>query len=296
MFDFFKRKLPQASASAVIPEAPPEADPLVDAVLMSGVVLPPYPALLTELDHLMARDDFELPRLVELVGRDPSLTAALLRVANSPVFGLRQSVSGLLQAISVLGLARARAVLTSAVLREVLREYGAPALVQTLWRRFSEIGELATSLASHSSLLKTRADLAYTTGMFHGTGSFILIKRFPRETSVLAHAEADFEATIAQLDAELGTDHAAIGAMVARGWRLPPEVVKAIAQQHQSLPASGAADPGNRLTYLLRLAIALHDGVAQSADWPVVLAAADEFLGLDQAALDAALEGAGRAR
>ncbi len=290
MFGFFKRQ-PPAVAPAPLAEAPPRGDALVEAVLMSGVVLPPYPAVLAELDHLLAEEDFELPRLVDLVGRDPSLRAALLRVANSPVFGPRQPVSGLLQAITVLGLARARSVLVSAALRDALRDYGDPMLVRALWARFSAIGNLAASLASHSATLRQQADLAYTTGMFHGTGAFILAKRFPGETRVLAHAGRNFEDELQRLGAELGSDPARISAMVARNWHLPAEVAEAIARQRLGPQAIAESDTSGKLVCLLHLAIGRFDDGEAAPDWRHDA----EMLGLDGDALDEILATQGAA-
>lgn len=290
LFDFLKPRGAAAPAAAEVDdETRRRDDTVVDAVLMSGVVLPPYPALLEELDHLLARDDFELGSLVDVVNKDPSLTAALLRVANSPVFGLRQGISGLRQAITVLGLARTRAVLRSEVLRDALRGYGDPALIQALWRRFSEIGELCAGLAARSTPLKAHADLAYSAGIFHGTGCFILVKRFPEETRGLASAGTDFEARMLELDQTLGTDHAAIGAMVARGWRLPREVSEAIAQQHRPRQPQDATGTAERLASALRLAILLHDDGVDPASWSAVTEAAREDLDLDAEAVQETL-------
>ncbi|MDO9225399.1 MAG: HDOD domain-containing protein [Pseudomonadota bacterium] len=289
MFGFFKPR-PVATATApavsVSDKASPRGDAVVDAVLMSGVVLPPYPALLEELDQLMAHDDFELDRLVDVVVRDPSLTAALLRVANSPVFGLHQTLTSLRQAVTVLGLARTRAVLRSEVLRDVLRDYGNPAMIQALWQRFGDIGGLTAALAARSAILKHQSDLAYSVGIFHGTGCFILVKRFPQETRGLATAGKAFETQMCQLDEQLGADHAAIGALVARGWRLPPEVVEAIPQQRrlrQTPETMGTASP---LACLLRLAVLLHDGNIEPESWPKLRDIASDQIGLDEADLN----------
>ncbi len=263
---------------------------MVDAVLMSGVVLPPYPALLEQLDHLMARDDFELGRLVDIVNRDPSITAALLRVANSPVFGLHQAITSLRQAVTVLGLARTRAVLRSEVLRDALRGYADPSLVHALWERFGEIGNLAASLATRSGTLRAQSDQAYSAGIFHGTGCFILTKRYPNQTLWLGHVGSDFESRMEQMDAALGSDHAAISAMVARGWRLPREVTEAIAQQHRLRHSPELISRADPLPCLLRLAIVLHDGSATPEDWPELWETARDKLGLDVASLDATLE------
>ena len=211
-------------------------------------------------------------------------------MANSPVFGLRQTITGLRQAVTVLGLARTRAVLSSEVLRDALRGYADPSLVHALWERFGAIGNLTASLASRSETLRAKSDLAYSAGIFHGTGCFILTKRFPNQTLWLGHVGTDFESRMEQMDAALGTDHAAIGAMVARGWRLPREVTEAIAQQHRLRHSPELISQSDPLAGLLRLAIVLHDGSATPEDWPELWDTARDKLGLDAATLDAALE------
>lgn len=165
-----------------------------------------------------------------------------------------------------------------------MREYGSPSLIQSLWQRFGAIGNLAASLATRSRALHGQADLAYTTGMFHGTGCFILVKRYPVETHGLEQAGAQFEERMRQLDQRQGTDHAAISALIARNWRLPTAVTNAIAHQDQ-IPAD-LDEMAGRLAHLLRLAITLHDGGTESEAWPAQWETTSRLLGLDLAALE----------
>lgn len=282
MFGFFKKKTTPAVATPTISEPPPR-DMVVDAVLLSGVVLPPYPAILEEMDALIAHEDFAVNQLTVLIARDPSLTAALLRVANSPVFGLRQSVTRLSQALSVLGLGRVESIMRSEVLRDTLKDYGDPALLHTLWQRFGNIGKMAACMASHSTHLKSRADLAYTLGMFHGTGCFIIAKRFPTEMAVLKQPGLDFEATMLQLNHQLKTDHTSISGRVARSWRLPPDVVEAITKQRIWQQMTGVA---GALGCLLRITMLLHDHQEDGDEWAALWPHAQKTLGIDESVLD----------
>lgn len=53
----------------------------------------------------LARDpDLDMRRLASVLSRDPALTAKVLRVANSPLYGQRRRNSNLRRALMVLGL------------------------------------------------------------------------------------------------------------------------------------------------------------------------------------------------
>lgn len=283
MLRFFKKSPPPPSeAERRQQERTSRTEAVVDAVLLSGVVLPTYPAILREMDALMAHEDFAVSQLAVVVARDPSMTAALLRVVNSPVFGLQQSVTRVSQALSLLGVGRVQAVIRSEVLRDALQDYGDPKLLQNLWERFGKIGKIAAILASRSTYLKNLSDLAYTIGIFHGVGAFILIKRFPKETQVLANAVPEFEQVMLALNGQLKTDHASIGGIVAKSWRLPPSVIDVIGRQRSWQQLSG---PSAALACLLRLAILIHDGDVAGEEWDATWQAAQSLVGLKEATL-----------
>lgn len=57
--------------------------------------LPPFPAIATKLLRLFASEDAEVRQVVSLIRADPAFSSELLRVANSPIYGLRSQVSSL---------------------------------------------------------------------------------------------------------------------------------------------------------------------------------------------------------
>lgn len=231
-------------------------DHLVEAVLISGIVLPPYPNTLEKIDLLLKKDDFLTRELAALIEHDASLTAALMRVANSPVFGLTKSVTNIEQSISILGLRRLHAILRSELLRDAMSDYGNPRLITYLWNRFNKIAELANLLANYSPLLKSKIDIVYMTAMFHATGSLILLKRYPLKANEILKTSGDFEDQITELNKVLNTDHSIIGGMVAKSWRLPVVVADAITNQREFNNLEGLT---GILVKVLRAAILLHD-------------------------------------
>lgn len=65
--------------------------------------LPPLSQVGLEISRLGERDDLSAPQLAQLISKDAALAAKVLRIANSPFYGLRTQVKTLDHAIVVLG-------------------------------------------------------------------------------------------------------------------------------------------------------------------------------------------------
>ncbi|MFM9834475.1 MAG: HDOD domain-containing protein [Methylophilaceae bacterium] len=283
MFGIFKKLNKKSIASRVSPHPSSSNNHLIEAVLISGVVLPPYPAVLEKIDQLLSHDDFSLRELTQLIEGDPSLTSSLMRVANSPVFGLSKSVFNVEQAFGILGMSRVQAILRSALLREAVSDYGNPVLLTQLWNRFNKIAEISTKLASYSPVLKSKADLAYMTGMFHATGSFILLKRYPLKAGHLIKLNGNFEQQMTHLNETLNTNHAMISSMVAKSWRLPVVVADAISKQREPLSVDGLT---GILINVLHAAILLNDNKLVNEEFEPVVAFLTNQLGIEKFAIE----------
>jgi putative nucleotidyltransferase with HDIG domain len=94
---------------------------------------------------------------------------------------------------------------------------------------------LASALAAQA-LARRRApdqDVAFTAALLHDIGRLVLVAYHAEGlAAVRAAATVDDADTLPFERALLGVDHAEVGAMVARHWRFPPEVVQAIAAHH----------------------------------------------------------------
>ena len=83
---------------------------LIQAVLASGVRIPPMPEILLGLNLLLQDEDAGPRELAGLIGRDGALSGAVFRLAGSPVFGLRARVDTVEKAVTVLGIRSAAAI------------------------------------------------------------------------------------------------------------------------------------------------------------------------------------------
>src|SRR5262245_29319285 len=65
--------------------------------------LPTLPALAMRVLSLCQDEDLNLPEIARAIGMDPALSAKILRIANSPLSGLRTEVKSIPHALTLLG-------------------------------------------------------------------------------------------------------------------------------------------------------------------------------------------------
>jgi putative nucleotidyltransferase with HDIG domain len=159
------------------------------------------------------------------VGQSPELAATVLRLANSAQFS--EPVVALDRAVVRVGERPLRALLLAAQTYRLLEAsiplYGLPRLA--LLRHSSETALMAQAVARR--VAAAYAPQAYMAGLLHDLGKPILAAASDRETP-LGTPAVIWERRI------FGTDHAAVGAWVARRWSLPEELCSAIETHHAS--------------------------------------------------------------
>lgn len=229
---------------------------LIQAVLTSGVRIPPMPAVLVGLNALLADPDAGPAELAHLVIRDGAISGALFRLVASPVFGLRAKVETVDKAILMLGMRNAASVVRSEALRKAFQAPDQAHALEALWDRGTAVANLSTLALKTGHVKRIPADAAYTLGMFHDCGLALLCKREPAYAQALSQAVAWPD--IPALDREHQTDHTLIGQMVARNWLLPDDVTQAI-RVHHVLSWEDMDEATMRLCALLNFACHLHN-------------------------------------
>lgn len=216
----------------------PTTDP---EALVRSIGIPPRPTIVLELQNEVGQEDPDLRRVARLVGADVAMTAAVLRVVNSPAYGASRRVETVEQAISMVGLKQLTSMVTGLVLRNVLRTDG-PQLTR-FWdvsaKRAYAMARLARGLRG------VDMDIAQTFGLMCDVGIPLLMQRFPDYGTTLKAANDDQVRSFTEVEQEAhGTDHALIGSFMARSWGVSDTVSLAIRRHHDySIFQDAAANP-----------------------------------------------------
>lgn len=184
---------------------------------------------------LLNDPEVSLQKVADIATRDVGITASFLRMANSPLFGLRGRVGTVMNAVRVIGMVHARLlVLSSGVSQIAQREMTSYGLPAGAFMRHSELVANLTMTIAHDYRYPN-IGLAYTAGLLHDIGKVILNSHAQRQQPAVSFEEYMIAHSCSLTEAEQqisGSSHVDLGRQLATLWSLPDEIVNAVALHH----------------------------------------------------------------
>lgn len=195
---------------------------------------PPQPRVVMEIHEETKRPVPNVNRIANSIGQDPALTAKLIKLINSPYYGLPRKVTSIPHALGLLGLESfGKFVMTTSLQQVMGKQYNADQRILDHCVATAVVAEkLASRLPRQITEGVLTPDLAYLTGLFHDCGVPLLMKRFPKY-SELMEPLLSFSHGITEMEEKMvGTNHCAIGSLIAKSWYLPRGVHETIRYHH----------------------------------------------------------------
>lgn len=214
------------------------------ASFLQSIKLPVMPEVAHALIRTLSDDDADIATVTAIIAKDPGLTATLMRMANSALFGLSRSVDTLDKAVSVVGMSHIRARALSICLANA---FVFPPGLQRLvfWRTSMVCAGYAKWLAG---TLAMDDQQAWLTGMMLRLGELVIVQRMPDS---LAHIEClpCGPGERWQRERELtGFDEGQIAAEMTRRWDFPEAMTLAL--QTSATPWTSAHSPLGAVVHL----------------------------------------------
>lgn len=199
--------------------------------------LPAMPQMAARVIQLKQKPHADIHELAEIIEMDPSLSAQVIRYAQSPYFGYRGNVDSVHTAISrVLGY---EVVLNLAFGIATAKSYRIPTEgplgLRAFWQHAIYAGALVQALSNIQGVdTRLPSGLVYLAGLLHNFGLLVLGQLFPKEFVMLNRLAAQYPmAEITRIEQKMfGVHHGQVGAWVMKAWNLPEEVVVAALHHH----------------------------------------------------------------
>ena len=203
-------------------------------LIASTSELSSLPTTTMQMMKLLDDETVEASRVLEVIEKDPSLTANLLKLANSAFYGLRRKVGSTREALILLGnqtiVTLAFATSMGDVLRGPLSAYRLDR--NALWHHALGTALAATHLASISGDQETR-ERAFTAGLVHDIGKLLLNRPLKSKLDQLP-PDCGFSCLLEAETNILGYNHAEAGASLAEAWNFPAYLVGVIRNHHEN--------------------------------------------------------------
>lgn len=225
--------------------------------------------------HMLQDTDADYDEVIAIVGRDPVLTAKVLRQCNSARYGLARRVASLKQAVGHLGFVE--------IHRIVMRLGFGPAIgaelpgydmaAGELWQHSRAAAHTAPQVSRFSRIQGVDASVAYTAGLLHDIGKVVIGQALDADArSRIQHLVDRESASVRQAEKEvLGCDHTEVGACLLRQWKIPELLVEAVAGHHAPRAAAGT-----RLSAVVHVADLVAHQSGASPGWSSFAVAVDE--------------------
>ncbi|MDF1613570.1 HDOD domain-containing protein [Desulfurivibrio dismutans] len=189
------------------------------------------PHVAFRVNQLVKDDQATMHDFEEVIKLDPVLVTRLLRLVNSPYFGLVQKVESISKAVVFCGLKQLRNLVTVEALRGMFKGDGERFSREKLWLHSATVAILAEMIAKR--IFGLDGEDVFLAGIIHDVGLVAEDQVAGEELRLAADAMRRGEGLLLECERRyLGTDHCETGALLAKEWKLSDQVFKAIRYHH----------------------------------------------------------------
>ncbi len=208
----------------------------VDAVmkkLQHVAELPTLPHIASTLLQMVYSPDCSMPEIGKVIERDPALAANVLKVVNSPLFGVRHRIADVSKALVLLGIREIVNLVSGLVVFRMFEASKGKStfLRKDFWLHSAGCAVLSRSIAKAASVDSSGEE--FVAGLLHDIGKILLDQYFHKEFArAIQLAERE---QISLYEAEkriLDISHPELGRWIAKKWNLPRSITDAIAEHH----------------------------------------------------------------
>jgi len=217
--------------------------------------LPALPVIAQKLLTLALDTDEGEAQLLKLIAQDPQISAKIIGLSNSALFGSPRKITSVSDAAMCLGLTQVKSVAIGIATMSALAQPSEGKFKSTdLWKHNMAIANAMRVVARHMpARLRPLDDQIFLAGLLHDIG-YNVLNFLDRDASDALYEKLTAATSDSLLNIEqqlLGTHHGELGARLALHWGLPEEIIAVIRYHHS--PDDADAEAGQPLASLVHL-------------------------------------------
>ena len=248
-------------------------------IVSSEVKLASFPDIYFKIRQVLDSPISSTSQVADVISKDTSLTAKLLKLVNSPFYGLPQRIDSISRAVMVIG---GQEISTLALGISAINAFKdiPPELInmRTFWEHSVAVGSLAQVIGKR--MRHGAGERLFVAGILHDIGRLIIFKKLPHAAvEAIYYAKANQTAMVVAESEVLGFAHPQVGGLLLRAWKFPEALVSIVACHHKPLTCPDPIEP-SILHMADLIAVALGLTPPASATVPPLEPAAWTALGL----------------
>ena len=209
---------------------------------MATTALPSRPGVYMELNQVLSDADWQPYQVSAVLERDVAMSAKVLQLANSALFGLTSTVTSVRDAVMYLGVDTIRSLaLTAEAFGKVAPRGSTEFSLDDFQAHAMLVARITASILPAG---RTQQE-AVTAALLHDIGKLVLVSDDERRWTQLNDQARERHVPVHVVEQEAdGVTHAHIGAHLLSLWGLPDPIVEAVAHHHDPSEVDGLAFDG----------------------------------------------------
>jgi len=194
--------------------------------LLEAKNLPALPAALAEVNRLLKDPNSSSEQVAQVIERDQSLAAKVLRMVNSPIYGFPGRISNIKHTMVLLGMNVVRSIIVSSAVFDAMNK-----TMLGLWEHSVAASLAAVEIARATNL--PRPEEYSVMGLLHDIGKVVFTMQIPEAKRGVDKLIKDED--LFSIEGEkrlLGFGHDRINAWVCEHWNLPLDLKEAMIYHH----------------------------------------------------------------
>ncbi|MBR5304365.1 MAG: HDOD domain-containing protein [Candidatus Gastranaerophilales bacterium] len=195
--------------------------------------IPPMPNVMVKALSVIKNPATGIAELAKIMQVDQAISTKTLSLVNSAFYGFRQQITSIQKALVVLGMMKAKNIIMSLALKQMMTAQGS----RELWEHSIKTAVAAEILAKEYKVINP--DDAFVIGFLHDIGKMLLNTKNPLKYSKVRYlAQQDNVSLVDVEDAQFGTNHCVLGALISKKWQLPVILTNCIRYHHDPAQSS----------------------------------------------------------
>jgi len=198
----------------------------VKGEILSIQDLPTLPGVLDEVSKLVEDPDASTEAIAKVISRDQVLSAKVLKMVNSPIYGFPGRIGTIQHALVLLGFNVIRGIIISTSVFDMM-----VAAMKGLWEHSLGVAT-ASNIVARNAGFDDPEEYAVA-GLLHDLGKVVTAVQLPELHDTILETVRERDLTYFRAEkAVLGFGHDRINAWLARHWHLPGNIREAMSRHH----------------------------------------------------------------
>jgi putative nucleotidyltransferase with HDIG domain len=226
--------------------------PTVEQLLSSDPMLVSLPEVFMRIREVVSDPGSTVEEATAVIGKDPSLTAKLLKLVNSAFYARTLRVSGglppgrvdtLSRAVMLLGLNQLSTLAMGVSVLPLFKDIPSECIdMGQFWRHSVGVGVLTKLLAVRMG--DPSPERFFVAGLLHDIGRLILFKQAPALAAEALGVAGREGRLLLDVEREIfGFDHGELGGRLLRKWRFPESLEQAVWRHHDPMAGEIPQEP-----------------------------------------------------